>query len=103
MQNSQENTCARVPFFNKIAGLRPATVLKKGLWHMCFPVNFAKFVRIPTAKEHLWATASVYLMNKKFVPNKKNQNQIDKYQIDTINPLNGNGEYTCTRKLSEIW
>ena len=70
---------------------------------MCFPVNFAKFVRIPTAKEHLWATASVYLMNKKFVPNKKNQNQIDKYQIDTINPLNGNGEYTCTRKLSEIW
>ena len=23
-------------FFNKVAGLRPATLLKKRLWHMCF-------------------------------------------------------------------
>ena len=29
-------------FFNKIAGLRPATLLKKRPWHWCFPVNFAK-------------------------------------------------------------
>ena len=35
-QNSQENTCARV---------RPATLLKKRLWHRCFPVNFAKVLR----------------------------------------------------------
>ena len=34
-QNSQENTCDRVSF------------LKKILWHRCFPVNFAKFLRIP--------------------------------------------------------
>ena len=27
-QNLQENTCARV-FFNKVAGLRPATLLKR--------------------------------------------------------------------------
>ena len=32
-------------FFNKVAGFRPATLLKKGLWHRCFPVNFAKFLR----------------------------------------------------------
>ena len=32
-------------FFNKVAGLRPGTLLKKGLWHRCFPVNFAKFLR----------------------------------------------------------
>ena len=32
-------------FFNKVAGLRPATLLKKRLWHKCFPVNFAKFLR----------------------------------------------------------
>ena len=44
-RNSQENTCARVSFFNKVAGLRPATLLKKRLWHRCFPVNFAKFLR----------------------------------------------------------
>ena len=34
-------------FFNKVAGLRPATLLKKRLWHKCFPVNFAKFLKAP--------------------------------------------------------
>ena len=34
-------------FFNNVAGLRPTTLLKKRLWHMCFPVNFAKFSRTP--------------------------------------------------------
>ena len=31
--------------FNKVAGLRHATLLKKSLWHRCFSVNFAKFLR----------------------------------------------------------
>ena len=39
------NTCAVVSFFNKVAGMRPATLLKKRLRHRCFPVNFAKFLR----------------------------------------------------------
>ena len=26
---------------------RPATLLRKRLWHKCFPVNFAKFLRTP--------------------------------------------------------
>ena len=34
-------------FFNKVAGLRPATLLKKRFWYRCFPVNFAKFLRTP--------------------------------------------------------
>ena len=34
-------------FFNKVAGLRSATLLKKRLWHRCFPVNFVKFLRTP--------------------------------------------------------
>ena len=34
-------------FFNKVAGLRPATLLKKRLWHRYFPVNFVKFLRTP--------------------------------------------------------
>ena len=42
-QNLQENTCARVSFFNKLAN--SATFLKKRLWHKCFPVNFAKSLR----------------------------------------------------------
>ena len=40
-------------FFNKVRGLRPATLLKKRLWHRCFPVNFAKFLRTPFLIEHL--------------------------------------------------
>ena len=32
--------------FNKVVGLRPATLLKKKP-HRCFPVNFAKFSRTP--------------------------------------------------------
>ena len=34
-------------FFNKVADLRSATLLKKSLWYRCFPVNFAKFLRTP--------------------------------------------------------
>ena len=40
-------------YFNKIAGLMPATLLKKRLWHRCFPVNFTKFLRTPFFTEHL--------------------------------------------------
>ena len=39
-------------FFNKVAGLRPATLLKKKLGHRYFPVNFAKFLRTPIFIEH---------------------------------------------------
>ena len=39
--------------FNKVAGLRPASLLKKRLWHWCFPVNFAKFLRTPFLIENL--------------------------------------------------
>ena len=37
-------------FFNEVAGLRSATVLKKRLWHRCFPVNLRNFL------EHLFYT-----------------------------------------------
>ena len=30
-----------------ILNMRPATLLKKKLWHRCFPVNFVKFLRTP--------------------------------------------------------
>ena len=33
--------------FDKVAGLRPVALFKKRLWHSCFPVNFAKFLRTP--------------------------------------------------------
>ena len=52
LQNSQESTCARVPFLIKLQA-RPATLLKKRFWHRCFPVNFAKFLRKLFLIEHL--------------------------------------------------
>ena len=51
--NTSKNLCQSL-FFNKIAGLGPATLLKKRLWHRCFPVNFAKFLRTPFFIEHPW-------------------------------------------------
>ena len=76
-QNSQENTCTRVSFliklqawgqslfFNKVAGLRPATLLKKRLWHRCFPVNFVKISKNTFLTEHLRTTASASLQKPK--------------------------------------
>ena len=71
-QNSQENTCdrdsflimlqaTRVSFLIKLQACnfikkrlwRPATLLKKGLCHRCFPVNFEKFLKTPFFTEHL--------------------------------------------------
>ena len=40
-----EKYLCRSLFFNKVADLSPATLLKKRLWHRCFPINFAKFLR----------------------------------------------------------
>ena len=42
-------------FFNKVAGLRPATLLKKRIWHRCFPLNIVKFLRTPlVTASHYW-------------------------------------------------
>ena len=51
-------------FFNKVAGLRPATLLKKRLWCRCFPVNFTKFLRTPFFKEHIcWLLLNYVIIN----------------------------------------
>ena len=39
-----KNLCQSL-FFNKVADLRPATLLREILWYRCFPVNFVKFLR----------------------------------------------------------
>ena len=53
--------------FNKVAGLRPATLLKKRLWHKCFPVNFAKFLRTPFLIKHLqWLLITHDVVGKLF-------------------------------------
>ena len=41
-----KHLCQRL-FFNKAAGLRPGTLLKKRPWCRCFLVNLEKFLRTP--------------------------------------------------------
>ena len=49
--------------FNKVAGPRSATLLKKRIWHRCFPLIFAKILRTP----FLQNTSGPLLLNcKKF-------------------------------------
>ena len=45
--------------FQKRWRSQPANLLKKRLWHRCFPLNFAKLLRTPFFTEYFRATASV--------------------------------------------
>ena len=62
------NRCTIVgKYVNKPSGLRPATLLKNRLWHRCFPVNFAKFLRIPFLTEHFrWLLLDILIEFKFF-------------------------------------
>ena len=46
--------------FNKVAGLRPPTLLKRILWEGVFLWIFVKFLRTPFLKEHLWWLLSTF-------------------------------------------
>ena len=57
-------------FTGKHECLRPTTLLKKRLWHRCFPVNFVKLLRTPLSTEHLrWLLLyfSSILLSQSFV------------------------------------
>ena len=41
-------------FFNKVAEMGSATLLKKTLRHRCFPVSLAKFLKTPVFIEHFY-------------------------------------------------
>ena len=41
------NHLCQILFFDKVADLRVATLLKTTLWHRCFPVNFVIFLKTP--------------------------------------------------------
>ena len=41
-------------FLIKLQNSRPATLLKKRLWHKCFPVNFVRFLRTPFSQSTYW-------------------------------------------------
>ena len=52
LQNLQENTCASASFLIKLQA-EACNFVKNRLWHRCFLVNFAKFLRTPFLTEHL--------------------------------------------------
>ena len=54
------------PFFNKVAGLRLATLLKKRLWHRYFPVNFVKFLRTRFSQNTSGRHRAPLLLNQTF-------------------------------------
>ena len=52
--------------FNKVEIFKSSLfLLKKRLWHRCFPVNFAKFLRTPFFTEQLWWL----LLEAEIIPN----------------------------------
>ena len=61
------------------AGLGPATLLKKRLWHRCFPVNFAKFLRTP----FLQNTSSRLLLNQNTLMNWISPNDRKKKKVSS--------------------
>ena len=52
--------------FNTSLGLRSATLVKRRLWHRCFPVNFVKFLR--TTFLPLVVTSEDLIIWKKVMP-----------------------------------
>ena len=65
-------------FFNKVTDLRPATLLKKRLWHRCFPVNFSKLLRTPILKD---------ICERLLLPFKKWPLNHDRFQIKPLRKL----------------
>ena len=65
-------------FFNKVAGLRPATLLKKRLWRRCFPANFTEFLRTSFFIEHLrWLLLRIETIKNGWISLLLNINKFD--------------------------
>ena len=56
-QFTGKNLCQSL-FFNKFAGLRPATLSKKQTWAQVFSCEFCEISKKTFFIEHLWAIAS---------------------------------------------
>ena len=48
-------------FFNKVADLRPATLLKKRLWHRCFSCGFCKIFKNLFTEHLQWLLLTISL------------------------------------------
>ena len=85
-------------YFAKFTGihwLRPATFLKKRLWHRCFSVTFAKFLRTPFLTEHfrclLLTVVTIDLLNHfdLTIPTFNQTSTWHQYIVNHTWPMNG--------------
>ena len=51
--------------FNKVVGLKACNFIKRRLQHKCFPVKFAKCLRVPFL-QNLFSRVLFFLQNSKF-------------------------------------
>ena len=60
-QNSQEKTCTRVIFLNKVAGLQSCNFVKKETLAQALSCEFCEIFKNTFSTEHLWTTASIII------------------------------------------
>ena len=60
-QNSQQKTCTRVIFLNKVAGLEASNVIKKETLAQVLSCEFCEISKNTFFTEHLWTTASIII------------------------------------------
>ena len=84
-------------FISKVVGLRPTTLLKKRLWHRCFPVNFAKFLRTLFLQNN---SRCLFLdFNQKQIPiHMKRTEKVSANQARIFKLL-----WNCTKIIDKFW
>ena len=75
-------------FFNKVGDLSLVTLLKKRLWHSCFPVNLSKFLRKPFL-QNTSGQLLLYLLNQNFSLVAKSVQSNNSHTIQTIRGYEG--------------
>ena len=60
-QNSQEKTCTRVIFLNKVAGLQACSFIKKEILAQVLSCEFCEIFKNTFFAEQLWTTASIII------------------------------------------
>ena len=79
-------------FFNKVADLRASILLKRRLWHRCFPVNFSKFLRntfsyrtpLMVVSQHFWQMFYSFEQNSKI---KRHYSLLNSSRVNRFNKL----------------
>ena len=90
---------SRPEVFCKKGILRPATLLKKRLWHRCFPVNFAKFLRTHFVTENLrWLLLEILKIRYQFYILMKNVIILRKIHAIIKSPFFNNFSLSLNRK-----